>query len=46
MLLSSTFAEVLEVMVAGGLIVLVMGAMAAIPFLVQYDIEERRREGE
>ena len=46
MLLSSTFAEVLEVVVAGGLIVLVMSVMAAIPFLVQYYIEERRRPEE
>ena len=46
MLLSSTFAEVLEVVVAGGLIVLVLSVMAAIPFLVQYYIEERRRTEE
>lgn len=42
MLLSSTLGEVLEVVVAGGLIVLVMSVMVAIPFLVQYYIEERR----
>jgi hypothetical protein len=46
MLLSSTFAEVLEVVVTAGLIVLVMSVMAAIPFLVQFYIEERRRAGE
>lgn len=46
MLLSSTFAEVLEVVVTTGLIVLVMSVMVAIPFLVQFYIEERRRAGE
>jgi hypothetical protein len=46
MLLSSTFAEVLEVVVTAGLIVLVMSVMVAIPFLVQFYIEERRQAGE
>jgi hypothetical protein len=45
-LLSSTSAEVLEVVIAGGLVVLVMGVMVSIPFLVEYFFEERRRAAE
>ena len=42
MLLTSTVGEVLEVVVVGGMILLVMSVMVAIPFLVQYYIEERQ----
>lgn len=46
MLLTSTAGEVMEVIVAGGMILLVMTAMAAIPLLVQYYIEERQAQEE
>lgn len=46
MLLSSTFAEVMEVVIAGGLIVLLMGVMVSIPFLVEYYLEGRKPTAE
>lgn len=41
MLLTSTPGEVMEVLVAAGLIMLIMGVMVSIPILVQYYVEER-----
>jgi hypothetical protein len=41
MVLSSTFTELLEVIITGGMVMLVMGVMVAIPLAVQYYIEDR-----
>jgi len=46
MLLSWTLGEILEVAVTSGLIVIAMGVMVAIPFAVQFYIEDRRRTEE
>jgi hypothetical protein len=46
MLLTSTPGEVMEVLVAAGLIALIMGVMVSIPILVQYYIEERGQTSE
>jgi hypothetical protein len=46
MLLTSTPGEVIEVMVTFGLIVVVMAVMLAIPFAVEYYVDDRREPEE
>lgn len=46
MLLTWSVGDVLEVAVTAGLIVVVMGVMAAIPFAVQFYIEDVRKREE
>lgn len=41
-LLSWTMGDVLEVAITGALITVVMGIMAAVPFIAEYYIDDRR----
>jgi hypothetical protein len=42
MLLTTTIGEAIEVTVTFGLILLTLGVMAAIPFAVQYFVDDQR----